>query len=245
MASGEDAKQWSLLDVSITERPSAGHPLQVTASTLLEALGRERAERTAELAASPLAAAPRVGLAAAALTSSRPMPTFAEIYEGHFDFVWRSARRLGVAEAHVDDAVQEIFMVVHRRAADFEGRSSLKTWLFGITRHVARNHHRALRRKPVELLGERDPASGPGDDPEQRCVALEGQALLHALLDELDDDKREVFVLAELEQMPGPEIARAIDVNLNTMHARLRAARRDFEAALSRYRARSARGRAP
>lgn len=198
----------------------------MSVSTLLEVLGRERAEHTAELAA-PV------------VPSVRPSPTFAEIYEGYFDFVWRSARRLGVAEAHVDDAVQEIFMVVHRRAGDFEGRSSLKTWLFGITRHVARNHHRGQRRRPMELLGEREVAAGPSADPERRCAVLEGQALLHALLDELDDDKREVFVLAELEQMPGPEIARALDLNVHTMHARLRAARREFEEALARHTARS------
>jgi len=163
-------------------------------------------------------------------------PSFGEIYEASFDFVWRSARRLGVVQAHVDDVTQEVFMVVHRRLGEFQGRSSLKTWLFSITRRVVSDYHRSARRKPTEPLGERE-LRGHGADPEQSYAVLEGQALLHALLGALDIDKREVFVLAELEQMSGPEIARALDLNLNTMHARLRAARREFEQALARCKA--------
>jgi RNA polymerase sigma-70 factor (ECF subfamily) len=166
-----------------------------------------------------------------------PAPTFEAIYETSFDFVWRSARRLGVQQTHVDDVVQEVFMVVHRRLAEFEGRSQLKTWLFGITRRVVGTYHRTARRKPTEALGEREiTAAG---NPEQSYAALQGHALLHALLDELEADKREVFVLAELEEMSGPEIAHALELNLNTMHARLRAARRDFEQALARHNARA------
>jgi len=181
------------------------------------------------------------GVTAAASLKAAAVPTFAELYEASFDFVWRSARRLGVLEPHADDVVQEVFMVVHRRLADFEGRSSCKTWLFGITRRVVATYHRSARRRPTEPLGEREPIAQHGD-PEQRCSALEGQALLHAVLDALDLEKREVFVLAELEQMSGPDIARALDLNLNTMHARLRAARREFEQELAR---RTAAGRSP
>jgi RNA polymerase sigma-70 factor (ECF subfamily) len=163
--------------------------------------------------------------------------TLVEVYETHFDFVWRSARRLGVASLHVDDVVQEVFLVVHRRLAEFEGRSSLKTWLFAITRRVVRDHRRSARRKPAEPLGAIEPADlGPGADV--RLSRGEEARLLHALLDELDDEKRETFVLAELEQMSGPEIAEALDVNLNTVYARLRAARALFEQAVVRHQAR-------
>jgi len=188
--------------------------MDVTASTLLEALAAERARRVSDVAAAST-------------------PTFTAVYEESFDFVWRSARRLGVAEGHVDDVVQEVFLVVHRRLAEFEGRSELKTWLFGITRRVVGAYHRTARRKQTEPLGEREPLARDAD-PEQRYQVLEGKDLLHAVLDELDFDKREVFVLAELEQMTGPEIARALELNINTMHARLRTARREFEQALAR-----------
>src|SRR3954470_17967759 len=65
------------------------------------------------------------------------------LYEEHFEFVWRSLRRLGVSAASLDDATQEVFVVVFRRLADFEGRSSVRTWLFGIAIHVAQHHMRA------------------------------------------------------------------------------------------------------
>jgi RNA polymerase sigma-70 factor, ECF subfamily len=169
------------------------------------------------------------------------VPTLAEVYETHFDFVWRSARRLGIPSLHLDDVVQEVFLVVHRRLAEFEGRSTLKTWLFGITRRVVRDHRRSARRKPAEPLGVMEPADGtPGADA--RMTRDEEARLLHAMLDELDEEKREIFVLAELEQMSGPEIADALDVNLNTVYARLRAARTAFEQAVARHQARARRG---
>ena len=170
-------------------------------------------------------------------------PSFEELYEAHFGFVWRSVRRLGVNEGAVDDVVQETFLVVHRRLPEFEGRSSINTWLFGILLHVVHDHRRHLRRKSPHLRAE-----GPTDPetltaradhgPHERAVRTEAVKALHAILDELDDEKREAFVLAELEQMTAPEMAEALNVNLNTIYSRLRAARQEFEQAVARNRAR-------
>jgi RNA polymerase sigma-70 factor (ECF subfamily) len=169
---------------------------------------------------------------------------FAEIYERHFSFVWRSVRRLGVAEASVDDAVQDVFLVVHRRLDDFEGRSSIKTWLFGIVLRVVKDWRRTDSRKRRVGAG-----AGDGDldsvaaDGTQSPHALTEQAqavrMLHRVLDSLDDDKRAVFVMAELEQMSAPEIAEALGVNLNTVYSRLRAARRAFNRGVDLERARA------
>ena len=168
--------------------------------------------------------------------------TLPAVYEAHFDFVWRSARRLGASPGFLDDVVQEVFLVVHRRLAEFERRSSLKSWLFGITRRVVRDQRRTARRRPAELLDSEPPdAAAPGAD--QRLLLREQAELLHELLGSLDDDKREAFVLAELEQMSGPEIAEALHTNLNTVYARVRAARQEFEAALARHAARENRRR--
>ncbi len=166
-----------------------------------------------------------------------PVPTFEAAYREHFPFVWRSARRLGVLDAALDDVVQEVFVIVHRRLAQFEGRSSFRTWLFGITLRVARDHRRSTARKSPE--GSVDPDTlrategGPGESVER----AEAVRTLHAILDEMDDDRREVFVMAELEQIPMPEIALALGLNVNTAHARLRTARQAFEDALARRRA--------
>ncbi len=176
------------------------------------------------------------------VSGARPMPrpSFGSVYDAYFDFVWRSVRRLGAPEHVVDDVVQDVFLVVHRRLDDFEGRSSLKTWLFGIALRVVRDHRRALaRRRSCEPLRDSLPGC-PTTTPEATAERAEAAATLHAILDAMDDDKRAVFVMAELEQMSVPEIADATSENLNTIYSRLRAARADFEEGVRRHRARDA-----
>jgi len=166
-----------------------------------------------------------------------PPGDLARIYEEHFDFVWRSARRLGVPDSAVDDVVQEVFIVVHRQLASFEGRSSMKTWLFGILRNVVLRQRRSWARRREEALEESAVAAdaAPADE---HLAEREARRVLHALLAGLDDDKRAVFVLAELEQMSAPEIAEATGLKLNTVYSRLRLARAEMEKALERHRAR-------
>jgi RNA polymerase sigma-70 factor (ECF subfamily) len=174
-----------------------------------------------------------------AVPPAAPAPSFAEVYEAFFPFVWRSVRRLGVAPDGVDDVVQEIFVTVHRRLPSFEGRSSVKTWLFGIALRVVREHRRALRRKSPHSAADAEAVAAPDDhSPQERAAKAEAARILHAILDELDEEKREVFVLAELEQMTAPEIAGALGVPMNTVYSRLRVARQAFEAAVARHRAR-------
>lgn len=165
-------------------------------------------------------------------------PDFASVYETYFDFVWRSLRRLGVAESGLDDAAQDVFLVVYRRLAEFEARSTLKTWLFGIVLRVVSTHRRTAARRPTVPLGG-EPATALAQAPEELTEAARAAELVRALLETLDEDRRAIFVMAELEEMTAPEISVALGVNLNTVYSRLRAARRDFEAALARHRRRS------
>ena len=168
--------------------------------------------------------------------------TFDEVYDEHFSFVWRSVRRLGVPDNAVDDVVQDVFVVVHRRLPTFEGRSSVRSWLFGIALHTVRDVRRTLRRKPALLGGTAradecdmdllaDASLAGQDDAVARSEAVR---MLHAVLDAMPDERREVFILAELEQMSVPEIADAVGTNVNTTYSRLRAARTDFEQAIAR-----------
>lgn len=175
--------------------------------------------------------------AAAPPRDAAPALRLADVYEAHVDFVWRVARRLGVPDAALDDAVQDVFLVVHDRLPTFEGRSSLRTWLFGIVRRVARDHRPSARERPLDDAPD---ARSEADSPHEALERAEAARVLHRLLDALDEEKREVFVLAELEEMPMPEVAEALGVNVNTAHARLRAARRELDAALARLRARHA-----
>ena len=163
---------------------------------------------------------------------------FDQVYREHFTFVWRSARRLGVYEAALDDVVQEVFVIVHRRLGEFEGRSSVRTWLFGIALRVARDHRRSSARKSPEGTVDPDTLRATGLGPSESVEKAEAVRTLYAILDQMDDERREIFVMAELEQMTMPDIAETLSVNVNTAYARLRSARQMFEDALERHRAR-------
>ncbi len=165
--------------------------------------------------------------------------TFDELYDDHIDFVWRSARRLGLDESAADDAVQQTFLVVHRRWPEFEGRSRAKTWIFAILLRVVSDHRRTLRRKsphmfhaPVDVDLLQDGAAGP----QEALLRAEASRTIDRLLEALDEDKRVVFVLAELEDMTADEIGQATGLDRQAVYSRLRAARTDFERAAARFR---------
>ncbi|HEY3449235.1 MAG TPA: sigma-70 family RNA polymerase sigma factor [Myxococcales bacterium] len=166
--------------------------------------------------------------------AAAPKPRFEEIFRDYFGFAWTGLRRLGVAEASLDDAVQDVFLVVHRRLRDFERRSALKTWLYGIMLRVAHDHRRTRQRKgESEPLDEGLADRRPG--PLEAAARAEGLRLLEKLLEGLDEAKRDVLVLADLEQLSAPEIAEIVGVNPNTVYSRLRAAREQFNEAVARY----------
>jgi RNA polymerase sigma-70 factor (ECF subfamily) len=158
---------------------------------------------------------------------------FTAIYREHHTFVWRSLHRLGVAEADIDDLAQEVFVVAHRRLAEFEGRSKMSTWLFGIAYRVVSDHRR--RRASSDRREAEVAPLPPPTTPDRKLSRREAAAVLDALLGRLDDDKRDVFVMAEIVEMTMPEIAEVLGLRLNTAYSRLRVARERFEAALADY----------
>jgi RNA polymerase sigma-70 factor (ECF subfamily) len=153
---------------------------------------------------------------------------FHALYRAHFDFVFRNLRRLGVAPAAADDALQEVFMVALRQLDSYEERSHAKAWLFAIALRVARNHHRSARRRGVHVVPPLHGLQAQQPDPFDQASRAQAGRMLHAFLDTLDDDKRAVFVMAELEQMTAPQIARVVSANPNTVYSRLRIAREAF-----------------
>lgn len=159
-------------------------------------------------------------------------------YREHFAFVWRTLRRLGVPPASLDDAAQEVFIVVHKRRLDYDGVTAARAWLFGIARRVSARHRRAGAIERGAAFDENVHAAGQ-PDPQQAALQLEEGALVQRCLGALDEDKRCAFILAELEGFRGPEIAEALSVNINTVYARLRAARQQFVANYRREQARA------
>ena len=137
-------------------------------------------------------------------------------------YVWRVLRRLGVGESDVEDVTQEVFIVVLRRLADFEGRSSLRTWIYGICIRTASDYRKRAHRRHERAT------DSPGTDiavEDRSFAAREARAELDAILSVLDDDKRAVFVLYEIEQLDMNEVATAIGCPLQTAYSRLHAAR--------------------
>jgi RNA polymerase sigma-70 factor (ECF subfamily) len=160
---------------------------------------------------------------------------FERVYEENFAFVWRSLRSLGMKDSALDDAVQDVFLVVHRRLPEFEGRASVKTWLYAIAERVAFNHRRGRDRKDAALapLDGREPSDAP--DPFERASESEAARFTERFLDSLEPGKRSVFALALLEGMPVTDVAEALGIPPNTVYSRIRAVRKAFQAAAARH----------
>ncbi|MCC6215182.1 MAG: RNA polymerase sigma factor [Polyangiaceae bacterium] len=164
---------------------------------------------------------------------TRPeLPPLRRIFDEHAGYVWRALRHLGVPEADVDDVCQEVFVVVHRRLSAFEGRSTLRTWIYGICLRAASDYRRrAWVRREVPVGDDVDSELEP---PQADAVAArEAQRKLLAALESMDADKREVFVLFEIENVSMKEIAALMSCPLQTAYSRLHAARRVVIAALA------------
>ncbi len=156
---------------------------------------------------------------------------FEALYDQHFAFVWRMLLHFGIPESQVEDAAQDVFIVVHRRLDTWDRSVSARSWLYGICRRVAADHRRSSfrhERKLQALPTPSDPALEGRVADRQLLEALEGA------LAELEPGPREAFVMAELEGMTGREIAEVTGINPNTIASRLRKARAVVGEALAR-----------
>ena len=149
----------------------------------------------------------------------------------HGPTVRRALRSLGVPAELLDDAMQDVFAVVVRRAADFDRDRSITNWLWGIARGVASTHRRSQRRR-ARLHAALAAGGGEAIDAERPFARAEAIARIAAFVDGLPETLRETFVLAHLEGCSGPEIADRLGINLNTAYARIRSTRIRLEAAI-------------
>ena len=166
------------------------------------------------------------------------VPSFQSVYRQYFDFVWSSARRLGVEPESIDDLVQESFIVIHAKLDTLQNPEALRSWIYGVVRRTVSAHRRATRVRTKGVGPEVDSESQE-PTPLARTESNQELRLLQSLLAQLDEPKREVFALVELEGLTIPEVADALEIPLNTAYSRLRVARQAFEAALARHEARN------
>lgn len=161
---------------------------------------------------------------------------FRVIYEAHLRLVCHALRRFSVAEKDVLDAAQNVFLVVHRKLPEFEGRSQLKTWILQITRRVASDYRRSasVRREVSTESSDLDEGVGGERSAEELAVQKQRVEVARGILDRLPDTQREVFIMFELEQLSGAEIAEELSLPVGTVRSRLRLARATFQAEVAR-----------
>lgn len=174
--------------------------------------------------------------------------TFYTIYRAEVDFVSRLVRRLGIPASEHDDAIQDVFVILHQKLPEFDGRVPIRHWLYRIVRNVCFNRRRSLWRKSLRWFGRGEPTdpdilTDERQRPDEAAEHSEAQRMLYTLLEKLDVTQREVFVLSELEGLTAQEISEIQGVCVSTVGSRLRVARRRFDQALSRERAKASRVR--
>lgn len=170
-----------------------------------------------------------------ARSSDAAMPSFDAVFEANAAYVARTLRCLGVREHELDDACQEVFVVVHRRLEELSSPSALRAWLYGICLRKALAQRRAAARRREDAT-DHDTRSVEADQ-EESVERRERLARALVILDSLSDEKRAVFVLYEVEQLTMNEVAEVVGCPMQTAYARLYAARREVEASLRRLRA--------
>lgn len=157
----------------------------------------------------------------------------AAVFETHGAYVRNVLRRFGVADSDVADVSQDVFVVVCRKLGGFEGRSSIKTWLYRISARTASDYHRRAHRRRERPATPSIEPTAPETQMES-FVARNTARTLREALDQLGDDKRAVFVLYELEEMAMSEVALVLRCPLQTAFSRLYAARKQVNRALAR-----------
>jgi RNA polymerase sigma-70 factor (ECF subfamily) len=172
----------------------------------------------------------------APLVGSTHAPDFQAVYRAEFSYVWKTLRRLGAPPRDLDDLTHDLFVVVYRRLSDYDATRPLRPWLFGIAVRVMSDYRRSARRirEPLETHAEPPPEAPIA---EEATVAAEARSLLIQALDSLDLDRRAVFVMHELDELPIPEVAVSLGIPVNTAYSRLRLARAEIAAFVRRFRA--------
>ena len=153
-----------------------------------------------------------------------PVSEFASLFEIFAPKVWSTLRRLGVSEADVEDLCQEVFMVVHRKLGEFEGRSSVSTWIFSICVRTASDYRRRAYRHR-ELTVSSPPEQATSDSTADEVETRQLREILDAVLETLDPEWRAIFVLYEYEELSMREVAEAVGCPLQTAYSRYKSAR--------------------
>lgn len=175
-----------------------------------------------------------------AASSARPVaaPSAPQVFQEYAAYIWRTLRYCGVHSSDIQDVCQEAFLVIHRRLPEFENRSSLRTWIYGICLRVAAQYRRRAHRRHEDVMGE-VPEVAVSPPQVEELEHKQARVHLQRVLDGLAAERRDVFVLYEIQQLPMTEIAEILGCPLRTAYSRLESARKDVLSAWERTPARS------
>lgn len=155
-----------------------------------------------------------------------------ELFEVYAAFVWRTLKYQSVAERDLDDVGQEVFLTIFRKLPEFEPRASLRAWIYGICLRIASDYRKRAHHRHEILVHELPEIGHTEASSETDRLAAKNQ--LTRLLERLDEDKRAVFVLHEIENIPMDEIALILECPLRTIYSRLTAAKKQMLRMLSK-----------
>jgi RNA polymerase sigma-70 factor (ECF subfamily) len=193
------------------------------------------------LAASMFFAGPAEG-AAPSIPEDRPSLAgvdsrrFRQIAAANLDFIWRCLRRMGIPNGDVDDAVQQVFLVVASKL-DSIAQGSERAFLFATASRIAANSRRSVHRRDEAHHQMMQADAGHDPSQEELTDQLRARALMDDVLAEMPDDLRQVFVLFELEELSVAEVAELLAIPIGTVGSRLRRAREDFHERVRRIKA--------
>ncbi len=173
--------------------------------------------------------------------AAKPAVRLRAMVETYFDFIWRALRRLGVPEASIDDAVQQVWIVASRKL-DAIAPDQERAFLFGTALRVAADVRRAQSRRPEAPHDEVD-AHDPAPRPDEALDDRRARAILDQVLAQMPEELRAVFVLFELEELGTAQIAQMLQIPVGTAASRLRRAREEFQQIVKRFKAQGAHSR--
>lgn len=156
---------------------------------------------------------------------------FRQIFSDHVDAVCRILRLVGVPSAHVEDAAQEVFLVIHDKLPTIDSSGSLRGYISSVAYRVGHNFRRKYRKTNfVSLHGD---AAEDGPLVEVDRSTLDAGRLVERFAQQLEDGMRDVFVLVLLEERPALEVSELLGISINTVYSRVRLLREGFRRLLS------------
>ncbi|MBV9949202.1 MAG: RNA polymerase sigma factor [Myxococcales bacterium] len=164
-----------------------------------------------------------------------PRLEFRTVFQEHFAYVWNSLRHFGVRANDLEDLTHEVFLRVHERFDECDTSRPLRPWLFAFAYRVAAAHRRLARHR-VEVMRADIDAAAETAPADHVLMQREDRELALGVLQAIALDRRAVFILHDIDGVPIPEVAEALQMPVNTAYSRLRLARMECHAAVRRLR---------